>query len=236
MTLRVIQAGLGRPTSYFGSPNDTFQPGQIGQMKLIGNDVVLGVSDGIAPIGIIDDIRTQAFTQSVIDEEIIVEMITSFDGYNWVNTATAKQEIKNSNIVPSSFRYLNADGSTPPAGLSLNPVNGVLQAQVGAIANYQTLDSNHPNAIRVMLRYAFYIPNIPGEDSTLGSGRITIWFTRGIFQTDQYEMVPYQVNATLFVSVAGKLTSERTKSNQPGVAICLIPPTAHNTMMEFLWQ
>lgn len=227
--LRCVQVGLGRPVSYFVNPTATFEPGMIAQMQLFGNDVVVGVSDGRAPIGIIDDVRSATFTQAVIDEVVDIEVAVEFDGYNWVSTAQGIGELRNSRIVSGSFVADYPD-------LILNPANGTLRAPAGSIANFSTTGSDVPDAIRTTVRYAFEVPGIPGEDSVDGSGKITIWFSRGIFQTDQFETnVPWQLNATLFVSSAGKLTTEQTDPNQPGVAICLIPPSGHNSVLEFLW-
>lgn len=199
------------------------------QLQLLGNDVVLGVSDGRAPIGIVDDIKTTAFTQAVIDEPVDIEVPVEYDGYNWVSTLQGIGEMRNSNIVSASF-------VADYPGLILNPTNGTLRAPVGSIANYSTTGDETPNAIRTIVRYSFRVPNIPGEDSTDGSGKVTIWFTRGIFQTDQFETdVPWQLNAPLFVSSRGKLTTEQTDPSQPGVALCIIPPSGHNAVLEFLW-
>lgn len=229
--LKIVQAGTGRPISYPLDPNATFEPGMIAQLKMIGNDIVMGVSDGTAPIGIIDDIKTVAFTQAVVDEIVIISVSSStFDGYKFVSTAPFKQELANANIVPSSFRVVNGY-----PGLQLNSINGVLTAPTGSTLNATLDGSDTPNAIQVIVSYAFYVPNIPGEDSTTGSGKVTLWFTRGVFETDQFESVAYQVNATLFVSSAGKLTAEQTRSDQPGVAICTLPPTAHNPKLQFIW-
>jgi len=227
--LRVIQAGLGRPVSYPVDPNAVFEPGQIAQIKQIGNDIVIGVSDGLAPIGIIDDIKTTAFTLAVIDEIVIIEVPTVFDGYNWVSTMVGIGELDNADIVQNSF-------AASIGGLKLNATNGTLRVPVGFEVNYQTEDSATPNAVRVITRYAFRVPNVPGEDSTQGSGRMTVWFTRGIFSTDQFETdVPFQTNATLFVSPKGKLTTALTQQGQPGVAMCITPPSAHNSVLEFVW-
>lgn len=233
MALRIIQAGLGRPVSYPVDPNSTFEPGMIGQLKVIGNDVVMGVSDGTAPIGIIDDIKTVAFTQPVIDEIVDIPIpFAASDGYgNFLSTAEAMKDLANANIVQSSFAVSN---KIP--GLQLNPVNGLLIAPVGSVLNYRLNGSPIPNALRVIVRYAFYVPNIPGEDSTLGSGKVTFWFTRGVFETDQYEPVPFSVNAVLFSSIEGKLTTAQTSPNQPGIAMCTIPPTAHNPRLQFIWM
>ena len=230
MALRIIQAGLGRPVQYSVDPNAIFEPGMIAQMKLIGNDVVIGVSDGIAPIGIIDDIKATAFTQAVIDEVVDIEVPVSFDGYNWVSTMVGKQELRNAGIVANSF-------VADYPGLVLNPANGILRAPIGTVANYSSTGSIVPDTVRTVVRYVFQVPNIPGEDTTKGSGKMTLWFTRGIYQTDQFETeVPYSLNATLFVSPRGKLTTKQDSSGQPGVAICLVPPSGHNTVLEFLWE
>lgn len=227
--LRTIQVGFGRPISYPVSPNDTFQPGMIAQLKAIGNDIVMGVSDGTAPFGIIDDIKDQAFFKNVVDEIAIIRApIVDYDGYNFTMGVDTIKDLRNPNIIDSSF-------VADYAGLQLNPINGNLNVPQGTVLNYTTPDSSTPNAVRTKVSYTYSVPNIPGDDSTIGSNRMTVWFTRGVFQTDQFENVPYKINATLFVSENGKLTAERTLPNQPGVAMVIVPPTASSAILEFLW-
>lgn len=227
---RPIQIGTSRPVSYPVDPNATFQPGMICQTKLIGNDVVMGVSDGTAPIGIIDDMKDTSFTRPVLDEIVLIEApIVTTDGYgNYYMGADTLKELRNSQIVDSSFVI-------DYPGLSLNPINGVLLAPTNTPLNYTIGNSPTPNAIRAKARYSYLVPGIPGEDSTFGSGRITLWIGRGIFQTDQFEMCDYPINATLFVSANGKLTTEKTLPNQPGMAMVIVPPSAHSPVLEFLW-
>jgi len=66
--LKVIHSGNAMPMSLPVDPTAEFQPGTFAQLRVIGNDIVAGVSDGTAPIGIIDDARVAAFTKSQIDE------------------------------------------------------------------------------------------------------------------------------------------------------------------------
>lgn len=228
--LRVIQPGTGRPISYPADPNDSFQPGMIAQVKMVGNDTVMGVSDGRAPMGIIDDIRDSSFTRPAIDEIVIIKpAIITGDGYgNYVSGADAFQVLNNAHIIQTSFV-----ANIP--GLSLNEMNGVIHAPPGIKLNYAVDGSVTPNAIRAIVSYAYRVANMPGEDTTLGSGRITIWFTRGIFQTDQYEMGSFPVNANLYVSPNGKLTTEMTIPNQPAPAMVISSPASHNAQLEFLW-
>jgi hypothetical protein len=228
--LKVIQSGTGRPISYPVNPNAVFQPGMVAQMTSMGNDALIGVSDGIAPFGLIDDAKDTAFTKPVIDEVVIIEATSIVDdGYgNLAMGTSAMKQLNNAYIVSSSFT-----SSVP--GLTLNEVNGIVTAPAGTTLNYSTEGSSIPNAVRTLVRYSYQVPNMAGEDTTLGSGRVTIWFTRGIFQTDQYEMTPYTINANLYVSSNGKFTTEQTLPNQPSVAMVLVPPSAQNTFLEFLW-
>lgn len=229
--LRVVQSGTGRPISFPVDPNTTFQPGMIAQVRVIGNDVVMGVSDGVAPFGIIDDVKDTAFTRPSIDEVVIIEAtVVNVDGYGTFTLgADASQTLQNANIVETSF-------TSDVTGILLNSTNGVVIARAGQELNYTTADSTTPNAIRVIVRYSYAVPNMAGEDTTLGSGRLTLWFTRGIFQTDQFEMTPFAPNANLYVSPNGKLTTEQTLPNQPVVGMVIVPPAAHNTVLEFLWN
>ena len=228
--LRPIQTGTGRPISYTVNPNDVFQPGMIAQVKLIGNDTVVGVSDGISPFGIIDDVRDSAFTRPSIDEILIIEAtLVNFDGYTYTLGADVMKGLDNPSIISYSFVSDN------PNVTDLNATNGIVTIRAGATLNYTTPDSSTPNAIRLKVSYVYSIPNMSGDDTTIGSGRITLWFTRGVFQTDQFEITPYQTNANLYVSAQGKLTAERSLPNQPSVAMVIVPPSAHNEILEFLW-
>jgi len=96
--------------------------------------------------------------------------------------------------------------------------------------------SGTPNSVKAIVNYVFTVPNLPGDDSTVGSGRVTIWFQRGIFQTDQFDTTQrYAVNATLFVNAEGKFTTHQASPNLPGVAMVTGPPTGINETLEFLW-
>lgn len=228
--LRVIQSGTGRPISYPVDPNAVFQPGMVAQVKLIGDDTVIGVSDGRAPMGLIDDVKDTAFTKPAIDEIVIIKApVVTSDGYGTYRMGTdAFQVLNNAHIVQTSF-------VADIPGLTLNEMNGVLHAPAGTKLNYATEGSSTPNAIRAVVSYAYRSANMPGEDTTLGSGRLTVWFTRGIFQTDQFEIGSFPINGNLYVSPNGKLTTEQTMPNQPSVAMVVSPPSTHNTWLEFLW-
>jgi hypothetical protein len=228
--LRIIQAGNTLSTSYPVDISSTFQPGQIGQMKLIGQDLVIGLSDGTAPLGIIDDIRTSAFTQTIYDEIVIIRGVDiTTDGYNYYTGSDAKQELRNAGLLSSSFI---ADYE----GLILNPINGILTLPAGSRLNWDDNGDKLYDSVKTIVNYVYQVPSLPGDDTTIGSNRVTIWFQRGIFATDQFETLQrYPLNATLFVSENGKLTTKQLTANHPGIAIVLAPPSALDGTLEFMW-
>ena len=51
--LRLVQVGNALPASFICDPSAEFQPGQIAQLIVLGNQVMATVSNGTAPIGIL---------------------------------------------------------------------------------------------------------------------------------------------------------------------------------------
>jgi hypothetical protein len=226
----MIQAGNALPISYSIDPTAVFQPGQIAQLKVMGNEVVCGVSDGTAPMGIIDDVNSSAFTANSIDEVVDITAVGVNDGYgHYFSAAEAMKTLDFANVVRSSF-------VADIEGLTLIDTNGVLVAPAGTELNYDRDGDGIVDTIRTVVSYVYRIANIPGDNTTLGSGRITVWFARGIFETDQYDTTQkYVVNATLFVNSEGKLTTKQTGAGYPGVALVCGPPSSINGTIEFLW-
>jgi len=227
--LRLVQVGNTLPVSFICDPSAEFQPGQIAELTVIGNQVMATVSNGTAPIGVIDDIKTKAFTNVSWNEVVIVPAVgVPGPGGTLVTPVDIKAELKKPNIVPASFN------ST--VNVVLNPVNGVVTFVAGTPLNLDLTGSGQPNAIRTVVNYTYQVANIPGDDSTQGSGRMTVWFERMFFQTDQYETnQQYPVRANLYVSETGFLTTRRPSSIHPAVGMVTAPPTPMNPMIEVLW-
>lgn len=230
MSLKLIQIGNTLPLSFPVDPTSSFQPGQIAQLKVIGNEICCGISDGTAPYGIIDDINTSAFTAPSTDEVVVIPAVGIGDGYgNYISAVEAMKDMRKPNIVRSSF-------TVDVEGLVLNENNGLLIAPAGTALNYDSDGDGIADSIRAVVSYVFRIANIPGDNTTIGSGRITIWFQRGIFETDQYDTKQrYVVNATLFCDADGKLTTAQPTSSHPGIAMVTGPPSGINQTLEFLW-
>lgn len=226
--LRLVQVGNTLPASFIVDPSAEFQPGQIAELTVIGNQVMATVSNGTAPIGVIDDIKTKAFSNVSWNEVVIVPATGVMQAGKLVTPIDIKAELKKPNIVSSSFN------ST--VKVTLNPTNGVITFLAGTELNFDLMGTGTPNAIRTIVNYTYYVANIPGDDSTAGSGRITVWFNRMFFQTDQYETnQQYPVRANLYVSEIGFLTTRRPSSIHPAVGMVTAPPTPMNPMIEVLW-
>ena len=227
--LRLVQVGNTLPASFIVDPSAEFQPGQIAELTVIGNQVMATVSNGTAPIGIIDDIKTKAFTNVSWNEVVIVPAVgVPGPGGKIVTPIDIKAELKKPNVVASSFN------ST--VDVVLNPNNGIITFLAGTELNFDLTGTGNPNAIRTVVNYTYQVANIPGDDSTAGSGRITVWFNRMFAQTDQYETnQQYPVRANLYVSETGFLTTRRPSSIHPAVAMVTAPPTSMNPMIELLW-
>jgi len=228
--LRLISVGNTLPVSFPVDPVSTFEAGQVAQMKVIGNEIVCGTSDGTAPFGIIDDINTTAFTAPSRDEVVVISAVGVGDGYgNYITPIEAMKNLRFANIVRSSF-------TSDFDGITLNEINGIITAPAGTRLNYDSDGDGIPDSIRVIVDYVYRIPGIPGQNTTVGSGRITVWFQRGLFQTDQYDTTQrYAVNATLFVNAEGKFTTQQLSPGHPGVAMVTGPPSGIDTTLELLW-
>jgi len=227
--LRLVQVGNALPASFICDPSASFQPGMIAELTVIGNQVMATVSNGTAPLGIIDDIKTRAFTNVSWNEVVIVPAVgVAGPGGTIVTPIDIKAELRKANIVPSSF--------TSTVDVVLNAENGVIKFIAGTPLNFDLTGTGTPNAIRTIVNYTYYVANIPGDDSTQGSGRMTVWFNRIFFQTDQYETnQQYPVRANLYVSETGFLTTRRPSSIHPAVAMVTAPPVPFQPFLEAMW-
>lgn len=232
MTFRIIQAGNALPFSYPVDPNAEFQPGMIAQLGVIGNNYVCGVSDGTAPLGIIDEIKTNAFTAPSIDEPVVAfvpEIARAVVSGKVYTTIDVQINLDNPNVIASSF-------TSNPVDVELVPRNGTLIFPAGTQLNFNADGGAAPDSIRTVVSYTYQVPNIPGDDTTAGSGKVTVWFQRMIAQTDMYETNQrYPLNANLFVSECGLLTTRQPTPDHPGVAFVTGSPSAIHGTLEFMW-
>ncbi len=228
--LRLVHVGNSIPYSWPVDPSSEFDAGMIAQLAVHGNNVVCGVSDGTAPIGIIDDIRMRAFHTAVVDKVIIAGPIVGVQvGSKWVTPVNVKAELEHAYIDAGSF-------VSNPVDCELKPVNGVITFLQGTELNMDADGDGVPDSIRTVVSYTYQIPNTPGDDSVTASGRITVWFQRIIAATDIFETNQrYPISSNLFVSETGRLTTRQPSPTHPSVAIVTGSPTSIASSVEFLW-
>lgn len=227
--LKVIHTGNALPMSLSVDPTAEFEPGMFAQLGLIGNDIVAGISDGTAPLGIIDDVRTTAFTRPQVDEVVIVDAQGSVIDANGkrVSTVDVTGVLEFPNIIENSF--------TSTISVILNVVNGIVTIPAGTELNYDSNGDGENDSFKLITNYIYRIAGKPGDDTTIGSGRVTIHYQRGIYATDQFDTTQiYPINCTLFVGLDGKLTSAQPTESHPGVALCTGPPSAAIGTLEFM--
>ncbi len=227
--LRLVQVGNALPASFIVDPSAEFQPGMVAELTVIGNQVMATVSNGTAPIGLIDDVKTRSFSAVAWNEVIIVPVSNPVSTVNGlVSPIDIRTELVHAYVSSASFQ------ST--VRVQLISTNGVIVVPAGTALNFDLTGSGTPDAIRTVCNYTYQVPNIPGDDSTMGSGRVTIWYNRMFFQTDQYESNQvYPVKANLYVSEVGLFTTRRPSAVHPAVAMVTAPPTSMNTMIEALF-
>jgi hypothetical protein len=228
--LRLINHGSSIPVSIPVDPSAEFESGMIGQLKAIGNQIVCGVSDGTAPFGVIDDMKKTSFTSNSIDEVVIAPiqdiLVTETGGRRYLSI-DVKMELENSNVIQGSFisKYV---------GVQLIPVNGLIVFLEGTELNFDMDGDGVPDAIRTVVSYSYRVPDVPGDDTTSGSGQMSVWIQRIWFATDQFETnQTYALNSPLFVSEAGKLTSSRIL-DYPAIGIVTAPPGNIHGFLECL--
>jgi len=226
---KLISTGKSLPYSMPLDPSVEFMPGMVAQLVSIGNQVMATVSDGTAPFGIIDDMRTKSFTAISWNEVVIVPSTGIFNGAEFVSTVDITAPLDNPNILASSF--------SSTVRVVLNQRNGIITFLAGTPLNFDLTGSGVPNAIKTVVNYTYNIPNMPGDDSTMGSGKVTLWYERFIFQTAQFETnCSYAVNSNIYCSEKGLLTSRKPSKYHPSIAMVTAPPSPIGTsMLEVLW-
>lgn len=230
--LRVIHIGNALPVSYPIHPSAEFEPGMIAQLSILGNDIMTVVSDGTAPVGIIDDARTNSFSRPQVDEVVTIE-VDSDD----IDIDNNGQRVNARDVVGYlKFPSILQDTFIADVSVWLNPVNGVVTVPAGTPLNFDSNGNGQLNAFKLICNYTYRIANKPGDDTTLGSNRVTVFYQRGIYATDQFDTRQiYPLNATLYVGLDGKLTVEQATPDHPGVAVVTGPPSAVEGTLEFLW-
>jgi hypothetical protein len=229
MALRIIHSGNSMPYQLPVDPSAEFQPGMLGQMMSSSGLATMTVSNGVAPMFIIADVRTKAFTRNVIDEQHVIPVPNPVVGSNGklVTPVDIVECLDNANIIKTSFSSLIT--------VVLKERNGVIIVPAGTELNY-SLSGGALDTIYTRVRYTHEIAGYPGNDSTFGSKRCTVWYGSMIIQTDMIEMnAQYPLNMPVYCSSEGKWTTKQDQAKTfPAIGVVMAPPSMSNSgMAEF---
>jgi hypothetical protein len=174
-------------------------------------EVDLATSGTTGLVGIIDDNKTTSFSATVVDEIV----------------ASGQTALAHANVIAAS------DTS------SLATVSGTvtLTSRVNGTITVSSLAPGTTTGVT----YSYVIPGKAGDDTTLASGKCTIWLQEGEYSTDVYEsssavvLSSYIVGALLYAAdntygMQGRLTT-RVQGN--AVAYVSKSPTAGNPFLNF---
>jgi len=142
---------------------------------------VILASSGSNMIGVIDENKTTQFIASVVGETVLTTGIAGGATANVIN-------LNNSNIVVGTF-------STGTANcLLISAANGTCSGTTAGTVNY-----------------SYVIPGKAGDDTTLASGKCTLWLQEGEYATDVYEVG--MGSATAGIALSGTPVQDYTVGN-----------------------
>lgn len=193
MSFKLLYTNLAGPQGDFlVDPTVTFEAGQVGQLQGTSTglpQVTLGGTGTAANqvFGIIDDNKTTQFLATVVGEVV----------------PSGSANLNNANVVSGSLAITAIGNATAGNTLtSFSYVNGSFASAT--------------NGSGVTVNYSYVIPGKAGDDTTLASGKCTLWLQPGEYATDVYEVaaagstgtvISYVVGASLYSSANSKLTS-----------------------------
>jgi hypothetical protein len=208
--LRLIDTLGSLPASFKVDLHSEFQPGMLAQ---INEDGTCGVSNGIAPIGIIDDVRTRTF-RSVSWDEVHLVVIDA------QRTEDDQLLTVKDTIATLDHTHIDPDSFASSVYVVLNAVNGTITIPAGTKLNFDMFGTATPNGVKLTVSYTYQVPNLAPDDSTLGSNRMTVWTQGVVFQTDQFETTTtYEIGAKLYCSEHGIFTTRVPSPEHPCIGI-----------------
>jgi hypothetical protein len=184
-----------------------------------------GVSTANRLVGIIDDQKTSSFSATVVAEVIVSGQTT----------------LAHANVIAASdTSTLTCSGTA----LSATPTCTLTSRTNGTV----TIGGVDPNDTGSTVSYSYVIPGKAGDDTTLASGKCTIWLQEGEYATDVYELAAvagaritdYAVGNILYAAdnvygQAGRLTARNLGSAWGSKVVGFVTkaPTAGNPVMNF---
>jgi hypothetical protein len=231
--LRVIELFNNLPQCFVVDPDVNFEPGQVAALKIKRGETVVTICDGLNPIGILDDIKTDKLRNVVWNDVLIVRDKIEYSEDGLSLGADHKFPLNGANVIAKSFV------SNIP--VQLNAAGGEIIIPKGTPLNFCLSPSPHSNgkdfndAIRIVVSYAYNSFLKSGfDDSTQGSKRLTVWYKNMIADTDMFDTsVQYPKYAPLYAR-DGLLTTKFLTPECKCIGVVLDPPKNHRPMLRFL--
>lgn len=211
MAFKLLYTNLAGPQGDFlVDPAATFEAGMLG--------TVSGTTTG-SPLGLPQVFLAGTGVQSlvgVIDDNKTTQFIATVQNEAVTSTGCGVA-LAHANIVSGTF----ATGTAVATGV--NYANGtVCVTTTGTVS------------------YSYVIPGKAGDDTTLASGKCTLWLQPGEYATDVYEVADsagvvqaYAVGTELYISANSKLTGEAGGGTAKVVGWVTKTPSAGNPFLHF---
>ena len=197
-------------------------PTLIAEAGMLGT--IQGTSSG-SPTGLPQVVLTTGTDHliGVIDENKTTQFLASVVNETVALTGTAtfvvSANLNNANVVAGTFSTGTAIAFLTSA------TNGTVSGTQGGTVSY-----------------SYVIPGKAGDDTTLASGKCTLWLQEGEYATDVYEvataqsgMQAYTVGAPLYASANSKLTTVVANLGTGNTIVGYVTkqPSAGNTFLNF---
>ncbi len=231
--LHLIETFNNLPSNIKVNSDTLFQPGHVVALKMKKGEAVIDICDGLHPFGIVDDIKCSHARCPSWEEHVIDLKTLNIKDINYENkTVVLKQEEKiklnHENIIQNSFISNISCQLSPKIGeFKLFKDTGYKFSEIFCDKFDETKLS-----IIFSCKYAYNIPLL--DDSTLSSGRATVWTKNMIAETDIYDITVEYHNYGILYSSQGLLTSKRADCQCKPIGVILRAPKVDNPMLKFL--
>ncbi len=245
---RPVQAE-GRPTSFgIAADSGSFERGALVFLKSDGT-ATSNEADGPV-LGIADDNYSTTYNTKIVGETILGSGTTTTASVLTVTVYTAQKPIGLDGYAVGTDLFLGeaGDGSltveykkavdtawtaiTDTTDVEVVVANATTGALTVSFAAGVGLDASTAYNVRLVMNYSYVNTSslgfttaldMVGNDTTIASGKVTVYFMPGIYETDQFDpyitYVPGDVAYAVQSSTAGLVTTASTSGKAVGIVL-----------------
>jgi hypothetical protein len=215
-----IKSCGGISNTYKVDKDAQFQPGQIAQLRDNGSETAIcSVCTGTRPCGIIDDVK-MLHMEDIVKNEVVIGIPNQPKGLSKLSSNLCV-ELNHPNIIERSY-------VSTQTNVELLPGLGIMTFVTGTPLNFSSKNDGVLDAIKAKVSYRYKLRNVPGDDTTISSGKVTVWDVPGmIFESNQVDLnAPYHIGMQVFVGSDGRLTTRNYFNTDPVAEVALEPNPA----------